>query len=126
VLRVDSAMSATDRQRVLDQSRRARRSILVNARLLATGVDVPEVEGEWDPFSSSASLFLALSCPLFRFRSHTTPQHTTLHHPPPTPSGRDCGRQAVSRGDPSDRWSCMPRSRGQALRLSADPSAGEV
>ena len=46
VLRVDSTMSATDRQRVLDESRGAGPSILANAKLLATGVDVPEVEGE--------------------------------------------------------------------------------
>ena len=47
MLRVGSGMSASERQRVLDESRGARPSILANARLLATGVDVPEVEGAY-------------------------------------------------------------------------------
>ena len=45
VLRVSSAMTASERQRALERSRGARPSILANSRLLATGVDVPEVEG---------------------------------------------------------------------------------
>ena len=41
VLRVSSAMTASERQRALERSRVARPSILANSRLLATGVDVP-------------------------------------------------------------------------------------
>ena len=42
---VSGAMTASERQRALERSRGARPSILANSRLLATGVDVPEVEG---------------------------------------------------------------------------------
>ena len=44
VLRVDSAMSATAQQAILDQFRGPQPSILANAKLLATGMDVPAVD----------------------------------------------------------------------------------